>query len=206
MKTRNGFVSNSSSSSFIIFSKNKIETIEDVKKNILKTNKEILATFVDYNETTVIKTDDASSYVKPSVELEKSELKQRLHQYIFDKFDVNYHDMTIDMRKHFSGYNKGGFRYVGEAPVQNILGYKIDFRKIIDKYNTLMEQFSGESWKKYHTLSRWVTRKDVNALYNTIMKKYPNTFKTEIGDDSNVGRFLEHNYEWKVKYLKISNH
>lgn len=209
MKTRNGFVSNSSSSSFIIFSSNSIETDEDVKKHILKTDKEVLTTYIDYNEKTiVIKTNDACNYVKPDEEQSKLKLKSKIHQYLWDKFDFEYDNMNIEGMNKAFGIVKNKYKYIKEAPVQHLLGYKIDFRDVMYNYNNMVNQSSNtDTWKKYEVLSRWVLRKIVNDLYKLIMTKYPNTFITEISDeDGNIGNYLEHNYKWKVKHLRISNH
>ena len=94
-----------------------------------------------------------------------------------------------------------------ESPVQNIIGCKVDLRKIADYYNSLMKSFKNNNeWDKHMVLFNFTVRKVVNKIVNSILYKYPNTFITEIGDHSSVGSFLEHNYEWKVKHIKISNH
>lgn len=204
MKNRQGFVSNSSSSSFIIMCKDKVETPEDVKKIILKTDQEVLADIVDYYGTRrIFTTTDASETICPKEKLKKVELKRKLVRYIFDKFDFNY--MTMEIK----GVRK--YMYDREAPVQHLLGHKIDLRVIAKEYNKLLttikvKENSESDWMKSSIISCWVVRKLVSEICKTIFEKYPHTFYREIGDNSYIGSYLEHDYKWKVKYIKINNH
>lgn len=203
MKTRNGFVSNSSSSSFIILSSKPINTDDDIKKHVLKTKDKVFE-YTNWNDDiSVVDIDTVVSYVRPDEDQSKLRLKSKIRNYLYSKFDWDYKGLTI------VGFNE---KYINnkfreESPVQNIVGHKVDLRKIADCYNYLMKTVTNESeWDKHNTLLKWSIRKDVNKIVNNILEKYPYTYMTEISDNYPLGSFLEHEYEWKVKHLKISNH
>lgn len=226
MKTRSGFVSNSSSSSFIMMVKKPVDTPKGFYKQVLKCSAD--DDVVAYMETSdwesgnktfpsAVSAEMIYHYVDPTkkdygydgqltVEQKiKSEIRDNVSSYI----DSDWQTKRYHLRSNFSITR---MREVEVDYMQTIQGVKIDFAKLVIKINKSIDTYSKHmakknKWMYDNIIVNWHCRKYVRKIVKNIMKKYPYTFVASIADeDGRLGSFLEHDFEWKIPFIKISHH
>lgn len=233
MKTRNGFVSNSSSSSFIMMVKKPVDTPKAFYKQVLKCNADddVIA-YIDERDwssgdktfPSAVSAEMIYHYVDPNKKeygydgrmTSTQKIKYELHENISSYIDSDWKTKKYHLRKNFS------MDTMSELEVdatQTIHGVKIDFAKIVMKVNRSIQTYSKHmkkehEWDYDNIIVQWHFRKYVRKIFKNIMKKYPHTFVVRLADedgrlgdeDGRLGGFLEHTFDWKIPVIKISHH
>lgn len=226
MKTRNGFVSNSSSSSFIMMMKKPVDTPKAFYKQVLKCNADddVVAYIQDRDWgsgektfPTAVSAEMVYRYVDPTkkhygynedMTLEQK-IKEEVSQEVSSYLDSDWETKRYHLRRNF---NMDHMRELEVDATQTIQGVKIDFGKLVQKINKSIETYSKHMAKKHewmydNIIVNWHTRKYVRQICKNILKKYPYTFVANLADeDGQLGGFLEHTFDWKIPFIKISHH
>jgi len=187
MKIRNGFVSNSSSSSFLVVWDKKPESVEEVK-NILFGDSKMHVSY-DYSIDTL---DLSQTIFDDTKEMSEEEIKEEIrNQYSY-----------------WSGtwYSKGY-----KSDEQLLKKYEEDDRKLqekIDYYSNEINKFDSESIERLKKLRRILRKKEDEELllkYEEIQKKYKHyqemSWSDKLSDELLNDSFKKFMKDYDGKYI-----
>jgi len=209
MKIRSGFVSNSSSSSFIIALNKKIETETDVIEDVFHVavyDSVIGHSIYDHQ---MFEAGDCTQYV-----LSKFQGFNQLS-------DKEKRSKTLsEIIEHLYSYIDSDYRTDLDIPTMNVVeifDVTVDFKKVCDTKNKFVKKFTtfdanGRTiWTKktsqLYSVNHYLLRNYARSIYKNMIAKSPYLYVIKASDnDGAVGTFLEHSYDWKIDLIKISHH
>jgi hypothetical protein len=224
MKIRNGFVSNSSSSSFIVMWDKKPESIEEVKNILFGNNKtwsyydnfentEVLSEVI-FNDTKKASNLDIKRFIDNQYSFWGNSWYSKGYKYdviLLREYEKEYvkaveeeEKLNIKLKKYT---NQEKNRILRKRKLERVLDessldeYSKEYFNILERLDELKKITWRNESEKYNKL--------VTDSYNKFMKDYKDKFIViyNYGDDNHTGSILEHGEVWdNLEYFRNSHH
>jgi hypothetical protein len=199
MKTRTGFVSNSSSSSFIIGLSNKPSCVEDVHKELFDTD-EVRELEALYDEDEKYTTLDVAQQVYEDVSKQKPTNLDKGKKEILENINSGWFEGMPDYNYYDTESTKFRRKYREETGEE--IHYDKTPKDIWEKYQNIQKKESEER------------RKELDKAANRLFEKYRDKFADKkiyflsySDNDGSFQAFMEHGGIFdKIPNITISNH
>ena len=207
MKVRQGFVSNSSSSSFIFAVDSEINTVEDVKTHILKEDDgDKIISISGWRNTTTHTIDEIAETILKSKHSYKTNLRERIAEVVFQDTETKYinSDGKEDWRDPVTGIISVASYYKNCDSIIDLFGTDVEIVKYIDRANSIISKArSSKSIFRKADIAKKISTRD---LYNMFKKENKNLVGFEFEDHTTIGSYLENDHCFESAYIKIENH